>query len=360
MTAIWQHNLDGWRLLSPSGFPDELALHGLVEQAPQILPLAGNPRLVVVGREVNLGGNSADLVAIEPDGRLVIVEIKLAKNAEARRAVVAQILTYAAYFRGLDLETLELGILGSHLHKRGFARLSEAAASSAQNGSFDEGAFEQGLRESLGQGRFRSVLVLDDAPPELVRLVGYLEAVADKLLIDLITVAAYDLGGTQIVVPQRVEPERASPPVAVASMPKNDSVEIFAEGAEAFVASVDKVSAGHEPQMGRLLTWAATLENAGIAKLVTFLGKSGYASLRPFVLGESIGLVTIIFDKGPVLCMYRSVFERRAPRSLAFIDQRSDLPKIGNGRYTREISDELLVELTNAYREAAEGRLKPD
>jgi len=41
MTAIWQNDGTGWRLLAPTGFPDEQTLHSLVEEAPQILPLAG-------------------------------------------------------------------------------------------------------------------------------------------------------------------------------------------------------------------------------------------------------------------------------------------------------------------------------
>jgi hypothetical protein len=43
MTAVWQRNGTGWRLLAPTGFPDERTLHDLVEETPQILPLAGDP-----------------------------------------------------------------------------------------------------------------------------------------------------------------------------------------------------------------------------------------------------------------------------------------------------------------------------
>lgn len=42
------------------------------------------------------------------------------------------------------------------------------------------------------------MIVLDAAPAELVRLVGYLEAVTDKLLIDLITVTAYDVNSARL------------------------------------------------------------------------------------------------------------------------------------------------------------------
>src|SRR5437763_1838734 len=50
-------------------------------------PWRVHPRLIVVGREVQLGSGRADLIAIEPSGRIAIIEIKLAWNAEARRAV---------------------------------------------------------------------------------------------------------------------------------------------------------------------------------------------------------------------------------------------------------------------------------
>jgi RecB family endonuclease NucS len=86
-----------------------------VEEAPQMLPLAGSPQLTVLGREVRLGSGYADLVAVDSTGRLVIIEVKLAGNAESRGAVVAQVLSYAGYLQGLDPDQLESQILGPHL-----------------------------------------------------------------------------------------------------------------------------------------------------------------------------------------------------------------------------------------------------
>jgi hypothetical protein len=185
MTAIWSNDGERWALLAPSGFPDEASLHTLIEQSPQLLPLAGSPRLTIVGREVRLGSGSADLVAVEPNGRLVVIEVKLANNAEARRAVVAQVLTYAAYLHGVDRAELERVVLGGHLQRRGYDNLISAVVGDDQERSLDTEVFDQGLAESLADGRFRIVIVLDAAPAELGRLVGYLEAVTDKLLIDL-------------------------------------------------------------------------------------------------------------------------------------------------------------------------------
>src|SRR5690348_10877623 len=107
MTAIWQNDGSKWRLLTSTGLPDEASLHTLVEQEPQILPLAGAPNLVVVEREVRLGTGYADLLAIEPSGRVAVIEIKLSKNAEARRAVISQVLAYASYLYGLSVDEIE-------------------------------------------------------------------------------------------------------------------------------------------------------------------------------------------------------------------------------------------------------------
>jgi hypothetical protein len=154
----------------------------------------------------------------------VVVEVKqLASNAEARRAVVAQVLTYAAYLHGLERAELERAVLGGHLRRRGYESLLAAVAGEDQERSLDADAFDQGLTESLAEGRFRVVIVLDAAPAELVRLVGYLEAVTDKLLVDLVTVTAYDVNGARVLVPQRVEPERWRPEAAPAAAAPRES-----------------------------------------------------------------------------------------------------------------------------------------
>jgi len=113
-SALWHNSGGGWQLLRPVRFDDESAPHDLVEEAPELLPLSGSPRLTIVGREVALGAGYADLVAVEPEGRLVLVELKLARNADARRAVVAQILSYAAALHGLTIDELEHEVLAAH------------------------------------------------------------------------------------------------------------------------------------------------------------------------------------------------------------------------------------------------------
>lgn len=208
---MWSSDEEGrWRLLPRSGFPKEDALHCLVEQTPQLLPLAGSPNLTIVGSEVHLGSETADLLAIEPSGRLVVIDVTLAINSEPRRAVVAQVLAYASHLHGMDREHLETEVLGRHLRERGYDGLYGAAVGAAGQpfSDVDRRRFDEGLAESLSSGRFGLVFVIDEAPEDLVRLVGYLESVTDRLLIDLVTVSTFQVGNHEVVVPTRVEPER--------------------------------------------------------------------------------------------------------------------------------------------------------
>lgn len=349
MTAIWQNPGGGWRLLSPVGFSQEAALHDLVEQAPQLLPLAGAPRLTIVDREVRLGTGSADLIAIEPDGRLAVIEVKLAKNAEARRAIVSQVLSYAAYLHGQEPGALERETLGQYLSQHGYQALAEAVASGDQEHSFEPGTFAQGVASSLAEGRFRIVLVLDEAPDELVQLVGYLEAVTDKLLIDLVTVSAYDVGGSQILVPQRVEPERRSPGVMPVARPAPQGREV--EGGEDFAAVISQTLGEERAILQNLYRWACSLEDADLVKLTTYHGKE-FHSLLPRLVADKAGLVTIYVYRGKAsLQLWRSVFERHAPQTLAALSERI---KVGQGNNVPRdmLDDKLLEELTVAYREA--------
>ncbi|MBX3069147.1 MAG: hypothetical protein KF883_01465 [Thermomicrobiales bacterium] len=359
MTDIWKQDESGWRLQRPAGFPDEATLHNMVAAAPQMLPLAGEPQIAIVGREVSIGAYRADLVGIEATGRLVIIEIKLADNSEARRAVIAQILTYAAYLRGESVQVLEKQILGSHLARAGYSSLFDAARTVDQSESIDPSAFEAGLEGSLESGRFRLVIVLDGTPPELVKLVGYLEAVTDKLIIDLITVASYDIDESKVVIPRRVDPERESDTLDSRNDTATASVQPKGHWQEVseFVDAIESAPEAERAELRRLVEWARQLESSGLARLKSWRGV-GRMTLLPYLPGVDAGLVTIWNDKGAYLSLWRSVFESRAPGALQHFDQSGTLPKIGQGNTVRGVSEELLTALAAAYEEASRDRLE--
>jgi len=359
MPAIWRRQEADWRPLSPAGFPSEQALHDLVEEAPHLLPLSGDPSLVVVGREVALGPGWADLVAVEADGRLAIIEIKLRKNAEARRAVVAQVLTYAAYLKGVEPSQLETEVLRSHLEARSMASLAAAASEIEQSGEFDAIAFNDAVDESLSSGAFRLVLVLDEAPTELVQLVGYLESISAGVVLDLITVSAYEVGSEQILVPQRVDPEHVAEPVARASRSsttKNRPRPI--DGTEPFEQAIERAAAEDQPGLRRLLAWAQGLEERKLATLKSVLGQDREI-LLVWIPGEKAGLVSVWNDAGPYVSLWRSVFVRHAWTEIEEIEEAIG-QTIGQGNTIRNPPDELLTLLTRAYERASEQKSEWD
>jgi hypothetical protein len=353
MTAIWRNDGSGWELASPVGFPNEEKLHDLIEEAPQVLPLAGSPRLVVLGREVRCGSGLADLIAVERTGRPVLIEIKLEENSEARRAVVAQLLSYAAAMRGLTLSDFN-SLVAAHLPD-GIDTAVDAVAAADQEGDFDAETFDSTLAECLSTGRFRLVFVLDSTPADLVRLVGYLEDMTDAgLAIDLVTMSQYQAGGSRLLVPQRVEPGRGQ---ELSSSPVRTSTvkAVTTEGSAEFLASIRALPSQDQPTLDRLANWAADLERDGLVRLFSTRGTSGRTTLVPRLNGYDAGLVTVVNEHaGAALWLWRSVMEKSAPHSLTTIEAALGT-KVLQGSTTHNFEDEILAALREAHREAASG-----
>ena len=90
---------------------DEKWLQDLVFKHPEAIPMRqiepGLGKLIPVCLELPLGGGSLDNLYATPDGDLVIVEVKLWKNHEMRRSVMAQVLDYASAMFELSYEQLD-------------------------------------------------------------------------------------------------------------------------------------------------------------------------------------------------------------------------------------------------------------
>ena len=354
MTDIWRKDGEKWSLARPSGFPSEEELHDRIVEAPEMLPLSGQPQLAVVGREVGLGNGSADVLAVEPSGRPVIIEVKLSRNAEARRAVVAQVLAYAAYLHRRTVSDLE-NILRSHLDQRGHKDLAGAAAEASEGGTFDSERFYDALAEHLAEGSFRIVVVLDAAPRELVRLTGYLEAITtDRIVVDLVTVSAYEVNGAQILLPQRIDPERAAEPARLGTGHRTPSSGVLTEGSERFRESIHDVPDEEQAaRLRRLADWGDAIGAEGLCRPQSFEGTAETTNLLLRLPTENAGFAYASNSSGNArLYLYRSVIERHAPGMFDTIETAAET-KIGKGTRPKAITPALLDALTEAYREAA-------
>lgn len=299
MTGIWAESRDGWHRAAPNRFALEKELHDLIELTPEMLPLAGAPRLALLGREVRCGSGYADLVAVEADtGRPVLIEIKLASNVD-RRQVLTQVLGYAAYLRRLDGAAFE-SLLGPTVS------VGTTTAATTQDPAFDVATFSALLEEALSAGRLRCVIVIDQAPDDLVELVGYLQDVTnERLSLDLITVSAYDIGGHRVLVPQLVGPDRSRSTTGTAGGVAFQRSAVPVRGVQGFAASIDQAAEPDRALLHRLLDWALRLEADGLAVLYTSEGKGRWL-LNLRLPGQQRGMVTVWNDHGPYLSPYRT------------------------------------------------------
>jgi TIR domain len=146
-----------------------------------------------------------------------------------------------------------------------------------------------------------------------------------------------------------LRPPAAPPP------PRETGYEVA--GADDFLAIIPTAPKGQQGFLQRLAEWAVALETRGLARLTTYHGKTGITTLLPRI-SDDAGLVTIYKDtRSSYLQLWRSVFERRAPGSLAAVEAAIGDPGVRRGSTVREASDELLAALTAAYEEAATGPL---
>lgn len=211
------------------------------------------------------------------------------------------------------------------------------------------------MNEHLLAGSFRLVLVLDESPLELVQLAGYLEVIAPDLEIDLVTVAAYEAGGVELMAPQRMDPERMDRTPVRSPASASPGKGFLAEGSDDFVQAIEDAAEEHRALLQQLADWADELATDGLIELSTYHGaRAGQIVLLPRFRDSGTGLATIYNDNGvPSIAFWRSVFEGRAPGSLERVEQLIAPMRIGQGGRTSTITDALLEALRGAYEEGA-------
>ena len=93
--GLWQIGENGPARLKSAEVAAERDLDDWIERDPALLEHG----LVIVGRQVRLEGGPLDLLALDPQGRWVLIEIK---RERLRREVIAQAIDYASSLHRLD------------------------------------------------------------------------------------------------------------------------------------------------------------------------------------------------------------------------------------------------------------------
>ena len=101
-----------------------------------------------------------------------------------------------------------------------------------------------------------------------------------------------------------------------------------------------------------MIVWAEKLASFTNVRHSTFMGIEGKRfTLLPRIMPVNAGLVTIWNDnQQPSVQVWRTVFERRAPRALESVERIIEPDRIGQGNTLKEeITPEILEALTQAY-----------
>ncbi|MGJ9420761.1 hypothetical protein ACHAC9_23905 [Massilia sp. CMS3.1] len=172
--------------------PGALPIHELDPHARDLIPVC---------MELVTGAGPADILYVTRTGKIVLVETKLWRNAEARREVVAQILDYAKELADWTYE--DLSRAAATATGRGPSYLLEVAR--AAHPDLDEAVFVDGINRSLGTGDFLLIIAGDGIRSRAEALVSFIDRFAHlRFGLALIEVATYRCPGGAILLQPRV------------------------------------------------------------------------------------------------------------------------------------------------------------
>jgi hypothetical protein len=168
----------------------------------------GADALLLVRREMGVpssessGGTwSLDHLFLDPAGVPVVVEVKRSSDTRIRREVVGQMLDYAAnavkYWPASELRE-QLDATAAEVDTTGEALLREFRP------DIDPETFWAQVETNLVAGRIRMVFVADALPPELIRIIEFLNEQMSPAEVLGVAVPQYVGDDMQVLVPQLV------------------------------------------------------------------------------------------------------------------------------------------------------------
>jgi hypothetical protein len=174
--AVWTIGTEPTKLLS-GRLPNEQLLEDMIVKDPRIL----SDQWMIIGRqEITSHGGRIDLLALAPDGSLVVIELKRDRTP---RECIAQALDYASWAEHLGADRL------TQIYNRfsGGGSLSQAFRDRFQT-DLDE--------DSLNQSH-QIILVAAQLDPATERIINYLNA--RDIAINAVFFEVFEAAGTQLL-----------------------------------------------------------------------------------------------------------------------------------------------------------------
>ncbi len=182
-------------------------LQNLIHDNPGLIPAseieACFDNLVPVLREFTLPSGYLDNFYVTPEGYPVLVEVKLWKNQEARRKVVAQILEYAKDFAALSYEDINREIRKQLKKQKWGENPLHEIVSAHVSAPPDETIFVNRVSRNLREGRFLLLVLGDGIREEMAALAGYLMQHSLRYAFGMVEIRLYRLpDGSHLALPR--------------------------------------------------------------------------------------------------------------------------------------------------------------
>ena len=217
-----------WQVVESSAYSDEGQLQELLDESPEVVSLEeirpGAGQLMAAIREFNLPVGFIDLLAFTAQGDIAIIECKQAKNTQAKREVIGQILDYAAHLWEMSYESLDDKVQatkGKSLADFVHSKVGE---------EWDEEQFRANVRAGLEEGNFILVIVVDEINDELSRIVRYVNATGSpSFSFAALEMRRFTTEQSEMLVPHVFGQVRATPKQSTASKNKWSEETFFSE-----------------------------------------------------------------------------------------------------------------------------------
>jgi len=184
---------------------DEKWLQNFLFDNPSSIPIGDIDNtytgMIPVCCELNTPAGPLDILYVTPQGKLVIVEVKLWRNPEARRKVVAQVIDYAKELNKWDYEDLQREI-SKQTGKKGNALYELVKSIWAES---DEATFVDGVSRSLKKGDFLLLIIGDGIQEGTENIADFMNNVAQlQFTLGLLEVAIFKLSESDFLVQPRI------------------------------------------------------------------------------------------------------------------------------------------------------------
>jgi hypothetical protein len=164
-----------WGLVESNDYSDEADLQDLLSESLEVISMdeirTGAGPLVAAVREFSLPVGSIDLLAFTARGDIAIIECKLAKNTQAKREVIGQILDYAAHLWDLSYKDLDLAV-----QKRINQPLADWVHDQSDDLEWNEEEFRNNVSSALEDGNFILTIVVNEINEELNQIIRYVNS----------------------------------------------------------------------------------------------------------------------------------------------------------------------------------------